>query len=169
MKKKLFITLFSLLLLVSVLPHNRNQKSLITVYAAGTPDSYGDIISGVHLRQWNSSETPGFEWQEVFWVNSYDYTEGLYYQVQPNAKIYFLILVLLNETLASTPAEALARTAVYLTLTSVWENQLANDYTYCMNEAVGGFWYCEYREYWDAGPAANTQYALAVEYQVKLS
>jgi hypothetical protein len=174
MQRKLLVPLIFLVSILSVclIPQNPSKPTIGIVFATGAVDSYNNKISGVQGWQWNDtlqtgSGTGGY--QQVFWVNWYDYTSGYYSQVEPNEKMYFQVLVLLNSTLASTPAEALARTKVYITLSGIWNNVEMRDYAQCMSETVGGMWYVTYREYWTTGPAANTQYVLSVQYQVKLS
>jgi len=97
--------LFLIPLVFSLIAFNNNVK---LVFAAGSPDAYGDRIKEVSV--WQSSVMKG----NVTYSN---YTSGVQINVDALTATQFNVSVLLNNTFASSTAEAITNTRVYLNIT----------------------------------------------------
>jgi hypothetical protein len=179
MDKRLLLTVPIIFLLAStlLLTYQNNYATLV-VYAAGTPDSYGNRIISLCLQYWNGSA-----W--VYFIDGYtydgdihefpgdvttahEYVSGqIWWRVPDNKPLKFRIAVKLNKTLASSADDAVSKTRVYINIT-------ASGYS-LINQLFGGAVGIDRTTYWTVvslytwnvtgQPYAGKQYSVAISYE----
>jgi len=140
----------------------------LLVYAAGTPDAYGNQIYYLRVYQWS-----GAAWiQQGETVGFNNYTAGFQIRVNANQDVLFNCTVKLNYTMAANIAEAVTNTRVYMNVSGgVWVNELLDDWNDGgIDQAT--WWSVTYSNEWDAGssggdanPQAGTTYDISVRYE----
>lgn len=137
--------------------------SNLAVYAAGVPDSFGNRIYGVSVKQ----NTTG-SWATVASVDYTTFVNGTTLTFPSNQYTDVSVAVYINKTLASTPVLALARTRVYISITGVATS--ASMYALVAGDA-GSYWQVFFA-YPDTAnghgtwlPTTDTTYAIVVQYQ----
>jgi hypothetical protein len=83
-------------------------KNTMLVFATGTADAYGDEISEVSV--WQSTTMKGN-------ITHANYTSGVEIKVDALTATRFNVSVLLNDTFATTEAEAITNTRIYINIT----------------------------------------------------
>ena len=95
----------------------KHNNCCFIVYCAGTPDAYGNYINKIQFQQWNT--TLG-TWQDMeghpLFAADYSNTTGFQFDPEPDWYVRFLVIVSLNDTLASSQAQAATFTRVLLTV-----------------------------------------------------
>lgn len=132
-----------------------NGTFLNLAYAA---DAYGNDILWVAIYQYN-----GTAWNLVWNITS----SGGSYRVHDAWAINFTVCIQFNNTLASSTAEAIDYTRVYMNITdggTVWNNEELNN-TACTLE--GDYYVLLEEGYWNevGKPEAGVTYECAVLYQ----
>jgi hypothetical protein len=134
------------------------------VYAAGSPDSYGDCILLFQVWQ-NNTGTYLFKGA----VSSSNYTGNFQFRVDAGPAIMFNVTVCLNYAFATSISEAVENTRVYMNISGGgavgWTNHLLasnNGGTDC-----GTYWSVTWSDVWNEAshPAAETTYTVTVLYQ----
>lgn len=97
------------------------------VYAAGTPDSYGNQIDYVRIFQGG---------QQVYTITYSNYTSGMTIDIDANVITYLTIEVSLNETLVVGNPQDFSR--VYLNVSTIYTNLLVPSTGY--SGPVAGFY-----------------------------
>jgi len=109
MKKVIVPILIATLLLLGFF---RVYSPPILVFAAGTPDSYGNRIYKVEVWQ-----NIGGSLQKKGEVDYTDYTSGYQIKINGGVETRFFCYVWLNKSFASSTAEAQSNTRIYINIT----------------------------------------------------
>lgn len=139
-----------------------NTKFL--VYAAGTPDSYGNQIANCTVLQLDGS------WDVKGVVTSANYTSGVQIKVDADKNTRFNVTLKLNDTMAVDAAEAQTNTRCYINITYtngtvVISNTEMTDWT--SEDGGDGYYYVQTTYTWtDAGyPEAGVTYYIYFKYE----
>lgn len=108
MKNKKFITLFLLLIPILLISSMISKDTFFVFADSGTPDAYGDRISECSI--WQSATMKG----NITYSN---YTSGVQVSVDALTVTRFNVTIWLNDTFATSTAEAITNTRVYLNIT----------------------------------------------------
>ena len=101
--------------------------SVLRVYAAGTPDEFGNYIYSVDIWQGPvgstyDSSTFTSVFTKVAQITSSDYTEGQTITINSQNSTVIIVVVYLNKTLASDVNDAVSKTKVIMNITSICTN-----------------------------------------------
>ena len=145
-----------ILIVILVYPMIFGFSFISIVYAA---DAYGSDITHIEIYHHN-----GTAWVLVGNCTS---SSGQSYSVHDTWPIKFLVNMKFNNTLASSTAEAISYTRVYMNITnggSIWTDEELNN-TACSE--VGDFYELEEEGVWNATgyPVAGVTYECSVLYQ----
>jgi hypothetical protein len=173
-KKFSLLTVMALAVVVivamSMFMQNANVPGFSTfkVYAAGSPDSYGDYIAYVEVYQYISGS-----WPSNTLISSSGYSSGMNFQITSNVQTLLEVIVVLNGTLANSDAMAEACTAVNVTISGT---SYTSAYLTCNFVSSGNglyelnFWgpsgtytVPPSGTYWT--PATDTTYSVQITYQ----
>lgn len=130
-------------------------KSFI-VYAAGTPDAYGNHIYLVSVREGTTT---------LINIYATNYTLDATYEVDANIELHFFIRVYINKTLCNND-ESLADdyTRVYVNVTGHYVNELIPSYIIDPTGTDGDYFWASYSGiYWTT--TADTTYQIGVRYE----
>jgi len=108
MKNKKFASLFLVLIPIMLLVSSMMAKDTFFVFAVGTADAYGDQINECSV--WQGAVMKGN-------ITHSNYTLGVQVKVDALTATQFNCSVLLNDTFASSTAEAQTNTRVYINIT----------------------------------------------------
>lgn len=154
------------------------------VFAAGTPDEYGNRIVTLQLQQYDGAE---YQWHAKAYthdgsdtwdgesiiiggtpsVYEYTYPPGLEFKVNDNKAIKFWLKVAINKTL-TTEAEADDATRVYINITASGYSLTNQLMTYESPVVVGTTYYHVTFYYtWNVAPhpVAGVTYTVSFRYQ----
>ena len=156
MKAKLLVALISsFLLIIALLSLNGNFSLIQLVYAS---DSYGNDINWVAVYQWNGSD---------YELRHNITSSGGTYRIYDNQTTKFVVNIKFNSTLASSSAEAISFTRIYMNITNegtIWNDAELNN-TDC--NLVGDFYILNENGVWNSTgkPTGGVTYACSVLYQ----
>jgi len=158
-KTVLSLTLIIILVLIGAFSFPFTPYSIMVAYGIGNPDSYGNVIVYLCIYQWNGSA----------WILKLNHTTDASFSTRlvANYPVKFTVKWRLNNTLASSEAEAVSYTRVYMNITNggtIWNNEELNntstssdaDYYYGVEEGI-----------WNqtGKPVAGTTYSCSALYQ----
>lgn len=139
------------------------------------PTVYG-YINKIELQQWNTTLD---DWQDMeghpVFADEYSNTTGFQFDPEPNWKVRFFVIVELNDTLASSTAEAAIFTRVLLTVQRQDERGVALDWVYNATALnlidssgpSGGFYTVRYYLDWvNDKPNGGFWYEVWLDYEV---
>lgn len=119
-------------------------------------DSYGDDINFIEVWQWNSSQ----------YVLEANFTStGGSCLVEEDQPIKVVVSIKFNDTLASSEAEAISYTRVYMNISvGIWTNEELN-HTSCVHN--GDFYWLKENGIWNQTeyPMAGVTYECSILYQ----
>lgn len=146
---------FLLLILLSgyLVSNIMNYDGVINVFAS---DSYGDDINFIEVWQWNSSHY-------VLEANFTSTDQSCL--IVENQPIKIIVSIKFNDTLASSEAEAISYTRVYMNISEgIWTNEELN-HTSCFHS--GDFYWLKENGVWNQTgyPVAGVTYECSVLYQ----
>lgn len=139
-KKLIFIVIIIICsLLILALYLQVQEPTNLVIYAAGTPDAYGNRIIALTVFQWNGTSDILVENKAIVCNGSnifdgepivgrgvtpveYSYPSGFSYRIKHNASTLFTVCVALNKTLASDEASAKNYTRVYISIAGIVTN-----------------------------------------------
>ena len=176
-KRLLTIPIIFLLATTIFLACQSNYATLI-VYAAGTPDSYGDRIVSLCLQYWNGSAwvyfSDGYTYDGSIHefpgdvTTAHEYSSGqIWWRVPDNTPLKFRVATQLNYSFASSTDDAVSKTKVYINITASGyslTNQLFGD-------AVGidrtTYWTVVSLYTWNVTgqPFAGNSYDIVIRYE----
>jgi len=144
----------------SLLHAGNTPKSMFIVYAAGTPDSYGNQILSLNIQQNQTGS-----WATVAIVTNDQYTPSMNVEVDAGYPTRFAVSVKLNYTMASSTAEAETNTRVYITVATKYTSQMSDSRA---GSDYSTYWYVLHECYtsgdWDFTTASDTTYAVTIDY-----
>ena len=148
---KLSFLIFTLLLgyLISIVPNNR---TVMLVFAS---DSYGNDINFIEVWQWQGSD---YELKDNFT------TSGGTSKVDEDQAIKLIISIKFNDTLASSEAEAITNSRIYMNISEgIWTNEELNN-TSCSHS--GDFYWLKENGVWNQSgyPVVGVTYDCQVDY-----
>jgi len=123
-----------------------------TVFAV---DSYGNDINFIEVWQYNGTD----------YILLANFTSsGGSVRVHDNWVINFTVGIRFNSTLASSTAEAISYTRVYMNITGIWINVELNN-TSCT--LIGNYYYLTEQGHWNQTgyPEAGVTYTCSIVYQ----
>jgi hypothetical protein len=130
-----------------------NSTFLKLVFAS---DSYGNNINFVAVYQWNGT---------VYILRHNITSTGGTYRIYNNQTTKFIVNIKFNSTLASSTAEAISFTKIYMNITTgIWNNEELNN-TDCT--LIGNYYILNENGVWNTAgyPIGGTTYACAVLYE----
>ena len=152
------------------------DKTYFIVHCAGNPDAYGNYINKLQCQQYN--ETLG-DWQDLeghpLFDHEYSNTTGFEFEPEVGWSIRFLVIVSLNDTLASSVAEAETFTRVLLSVQRCGETGTTIEWIYDGDGLgliggsgpAGGFYDIVYYLDWDDNTAkGGFYYEVWIDYEV---
>jgi len=134
-----------------------DQNAHIFVHAIGDPDSYGNVIVWMCIYQHNGSA-----WNLLQNVTS---SSNWTQRVVDSQPINFTVKWRLNDTLATSEAEAVTFTKVTMNISqSVWTNEELN---ITSTDSDASFYYGIERGHWNQTgmPASGVTYEVATKYE----
>ena len=132
-------------------------KSYIVFATGSTPDEYGNKIHQLDVLQ-----KEGIYWYVVVHITEVNYTSGMTAEIDSNMLTKLRIQVYINKTLVTDCTDAVAKTRVYLNISTVFTNQLMSYTGGC--EGAGDYWAVTY-ESTSWTPVTDTAYDVAVKYE----
>jgi len=166
-KAQIISIFLSIVMLAGVIHFN---KDVILVFAIGTPDAYGNRIQQLTVEQLNGA------WAQVgdtYTYSNYTYPTGFSISCSSNKNTRFNVTVYINNTFASSAADAVTKTRVYITIAtggyegtpeSGWNSRLMDD-GHTEGSTGSYYWVKLYESWTTAGrPAAGTVYYVTIDY-----
>lgn len=152
MIRKLAVLLIAFILVATIFL--RSQTFLVLA-----ADAYGDQINYVEVWQWNGT---------AYVLRANFTSTGQSVRVEDNHVIKFVVSIKFNSTFASSQAEAISYTRVYMNITNggtIWNNEELNN-TECTGP-TGNFYYLKEEGIWNSTgkPVAGVTYACSIVYQ----
>jgi len=169
---KKYLIIIPLSLIIALALFSGIHHNTMLVFATGSsPDSYGNMIHEVFFWTYNHTSDA---WEPIYYIWTHDggshyfkstwtnftvgtYSSGFTLSVKATTEIKFGIYVLLNDTFASSSAEALSNTRVYMNISTSdnagnWTNHLMDDNSGANTDTHDGFscYYIYYEEIWNA-------------------
>lgn len=146
-----------LIILVSALMGSYGHFAFINMVFAA--DSYDNEINFVEVYHHNGSD----------WVlvGNCTASSGQSYRVHDGWEVRFIVNIRLNSTLASSTAEAVSYTRVYMNITytggTIWTNEELNN---TASSLSGSYYYVEETGIWNQTgyPVAGVEYECKVDY-----
>jgi len=161
-KAMLFVSAFLTVILLLALT-NIVDRAILGVYASGTPDAYGDRIFEVSV--WQNNIMKG----NITYDN---YTLGVQVKVDALTTTRFNCTVKLNSTFASSTAEAMTNTRVYINITYTNGTVIISTTEmtdYAATGPTGDYYYVKSYYTWDDSthhPIAGVTYYVWFSYEV---
>jgi hypothetical protein len=163
MKGKILATVSVAVLICLVLLSSYSQKNTLIVFAAGTPDAYGNRIAVLNIEQYISGS-----WVSKGYVTYENYTSGMQFKIVDNVQTRFTVTVWLNKTMASSESEAIANTRNYIKITFANGTVVIPD-TEMTNSGSGSstqYWLVADTYTWSTNlPKAGETYYVYIKYQ----
>lgn len=162
MKTKIFIAsiLIILLFFCSLSILKKEQGAWIVIVYGSPADAYGNDICYVEVWQYNGTA----------WNLACNFTSSGGSCRIDSFITKFIVMVKLNETLASSQSQALELTKNYMNITYdstyVWSNQELNN-TSCTGPTSGFYWIKEWGNWTTNLPQEGITYTCKLDYQQK--
>ena len=167
--------LLAFLLLASMNYVAPELNSVKLVYAQpcddNCPDAFGNQVSNLTVYAWNTTH---FNQQDETWTwLNYSCPTGFDITVNASELLRFNVTVWLNKDNATTAADAITKTRVYITIeTGSWGGVAEGGWNHrLMNDGVDAasfdatYWAVNYYEDWLGGATAGTVYYVTIEYE----
>jgi len=166
MKRKIIMiatVVFGAILILGLLGYSPNSNLRINIFkrvrAIGTPDAYGNVIMNLTIHQWD-----GDSWELLQTVTTdTNWTQ----RVVDSQPINITVCWRLNNTLASSEAEAVSYTRVYINLTdggTIWNNEEMNNTS---SGSDASYYYGYELAHWNQTglPTSGVTYDVATRYE----
>lgn len=183
-KKYLTIPLLFLLVLTLFFAIQQNNMSSLVVFAAGTPDSYGNRIRALYCQDYNGSTwimsphcvtsdgTLDYYWPNLntsnYICHAYSSSSPYQWRVYDAKPLRLWCSVWLNYSFASTSSEAKSYMKIYCNITGGGYSLTNQEFTYGSCDPIGVVYWEMYNNYytWNATgkPNAGTTYTITVWY-----
>jgi hypothetical protein len=160
LNKRHFIFPFLFILLLAAALFCDTSPTMYVVSAAGTPDEYGN-----HIYWFRVDQLIGEVWTEKALIYNTTYTAGTKVTMQENASTTVTISCKLNDTLATSTAEAEERTDITLTVAGATNFYLTSKVA---TGPTSDYYTITCTYYWVDGPQTGTTYVVTLEYQVEI-